>query len=70
MKVFQLLGEKHSGSWEPSDITKSYNITRFTQKTSWERHKRVAASAEERNIKELSKRQVLYRVPQGRSFPG
>ena len=56
MEVLELSGEKHSGCWEPRDIAKSYNKTTFTQETYWERHKRVAASAEERSIKELSKR--------------
>lgn len=36
--------------------------TNLTQKISWERPKRVAASAWEKSSKELSSKQALYRV--------
>lgn len=48
------------------------HTTDLTQVVYWGRHKRVVASAQERNSKELSRRQALYRVSGGgraQSFP-
>ena len=43
-------------------IPKSYGTTNPTQETYWERHKRMATSAQKRSSKELSRRQASCRL--------
>lgn len=46
---------------EPRQPVKSHHTTNFTQEIYWERnHPRVAASAQIRNTKELSKRKTGF----------
>lgn len=61
--------EKYPGSWEPKNTEGSHCTSDRTQ-ICWERHKKVAASAQSRSSKELNRRQALYRVSWGWRFPG
>ena len=63
------LKERHPGSWEPRNTTKSHSTTNFTQEVYWEMHKGVAVSAQKKQ--QRTKQEAgLCRVSWGQSFPG
>lgn len=68
VEMLPLWRERYPASQKTRVATKSYWKANLPWEIYWERHKRVAASAQARNSREQSKKQALYRVSRGAKF--